>query len=529
VNDPTTKKNPWLYLGGALLTGFIVWRALALLADRIAYFTDPAYKEMTQRRSEVLTQQIPIRETALTAAFLILAAVVIVAAIAWLAIYLGGLWEKRHLVKPSPHGYPGVYKDGALTVPAAPTAPGVAAGNVLPALPDRVLIYDAVMPRDLTLPIGVRPDGRQITLPLLEAGGGLIAGNPGSGKSELLASIMVAANRLYQEGIAPVEVVVVDPKQLDFVGMPQLPNMPYPVVSSYAETIELLKELQNDVSSRKRTLQLAKARSVEHYLALGGQMSMRWVLIDEVSAFTSKVSRQQKEAFIRLAQEFNERGRAHGYTLVLATQRPHSDTISREVTGIVDWRIALMVSTAVESRMILDQPGAEQLQGRGRFIIKYGPGVMPGQAYLADLKGKFGPGFYGYAQPALLEAPARVYAPPTPGSTPPPTAKTQRGDAEAHTNRTSIDADHDGLPPAPAAFDAENFPTTARQQGYLFAKFQELGTITAVAREVYDAAGGDKWLWTKWAIAMEQQRRGLDYDPAWLNLPPRLKKKHLGG
>lgn len=548
MNDPTLKKNPWMYLGVMVLAAFVVWRVLALIADRINYFTDPTYKAMSQARSSTLARQIPLRETAVTAAILIVMAVVIIAAVAWLVIYLKAEWDKRHLVRPNQHGYPGVYRNGVLTVPSAPALPATVAPALgLPALPERVLIYDAPLPRDGTIPIGVRPDGSQITLPLLEAGGGLIAGNPGMGKTELLASIYVAANRLYRDSIAPVEVIVVDPKRLDFVRLPQLPNTPYPVVSAYGETIELLKELQNDIERRKRTLQNARARSVEHFHSLGGQMSIRLLLVDEVSAFTDQVSKAQKDAFIKLLAEFNSRGRAHGYSLILATQRPHSQTISREVTGIVEWRAAFHVSSDVESRMMLGQNGAENLAGKGRFLLKDGAGLMPGQAYLADLKGKFGPGFYGYlqqfagavvgapTQPLTIDpAPPRYDAGITSGITAgittvmnPPSAKTLRGDAQAHTYTT---IDTETLPaPEPDGFDGATFPATARQQGYLFAKYQELGNPKAVERAVYAQEGGDKYYWTRYGIAAEQQRRGLDFDAAWLNLPERLRRKHLGG
>jgi hypothetical protein len=539
--DPTAKKNPWMYLGGVMLAVFVVWRVLALIADRIAFFTDPAYKEMTQARSHVIARQIPIRETAITAAILIFVLVITVAAVAWLVIYLKTQWDNRHLVKPSPHGPPAVYRDGVLTVATAPALPGSTMPNGFgggAALPERVSVYDAALPRDGTIPIGVRPDGRQITLPLLEAGGGLIAGSPGFGKTELLASLYVAANRLYQEGVAPVEVIVVDPKRLDFVNLPRLVNTPYPVTATYAETVDLLKELQADMERRKRALQSAKARSVAHYHQLGGQMTIRWLLIDEVSAFTEQVSKSQKETFEKLLTDFNERGRAHGYTLVIATQRPHSHVISRAITGIVEWRVAFQVSTAVESRMVLDQNGAENLQAKGRFLLKNGAGLLPGQAYMADLKGRYGPGFYGYLEQSAPSLPPGM----TPAlasigpSTDAPSANTRKGDAEAQTYRYNMDTPTIDMPP-PAkppvtlnadGFDVSSFPLTPEQRGYLFGKFVELGNVTAVAEAVYNARGGDKWHWVRYAVAREQQQRGLDCDPAWLNLPPRMRKRYLG-
>jgi S-DNA-T family DNA segregation ATPase FtsK/SpoIIIE len=197
----------------------------------------------------------------------------------------------------------------------------------------------------------------------------LIAGTTGSGKSgcinALLTSILLRAT--------PDEcrMILIDPKRIELNHYESIPHLLTPVVSSPKEASAVLANCVAEMERRYERLATVRARNLNEAnraFRQRGEPTMPYLLvvIDELADLMMIAPQAVEDAVIRLAQK----SRAVGIHLVLATQRPSVDVITGMIKANVPSRIAFAVSSQTDSRVILDQGGAESLLGQGDMLFK---------------------------------------------------------------------------------------------------------------------------------------------------------------
>ena len=304
-----SRGNPLVLVIGTLISCFLIWLIVGLVADRVRYLTDPHYQMLVQAGEDALAQQVYIRETIITIGLGLL--VIGLIAFVWIAlvILLRQLLVRLAVVYPNPYGYPApLARDGARIIVGTPPPLQLTAGPNANDLPGLVSAYTQALPPG-QLPLGLRRDGAQVTTPLFGVGATMLAGNSGSGKTELVASLIVTAARLWQAGGQPLNVAVLDPKGMDFARMPRgLPFMPYPVVSEPKAALDLLQHLSADAERRKAELTRLGAVSLEHAQSMGAQFPVWLLIVDELSMFTFQQSKDYRAKFEKGLEEFASRG-----------------------------------------------------------------------------------------------------------------------------------------------------------------------------------------------------------------------------
>jgi DNA segregation ATPase FtsK/SpoIIIE, S-DNA-T family len=197
----------------------------------------------------------------------------------------------------------------------------------------------------------------------------LIAGTTGSGKSgcinTLLTSILLRATP------DDVRMILIDPKRIELGYYEHIPHLLTPVVSSPKEAAAVLTNCIAEMERRYERLSQVRARSLpeaNRALRRRGEAPMPYLLvvIDELADLMMVSPQAVEDAVIRLAQK----SRAVGIHLVLATQRPSVDVITGMIKANVPSRAAFAVSSQTDSRVILDQAGAESLLGQGDMLFK---------------------------------------------------------------------------------------------------------------------------------------------------------------
>ncbi len=197
----------------------------------------------------------------------------------------------------------------------------------------------------------------------------LIAGTTGSGKSGCINTILTSI--LLRSTPDDVRMILVDPKRIELNYYESIPHLLTPVVSSPKEASAVLANVVAEMERRYERLSAVRARSLpeaNRSLRQRGEDTLPYLLvvIDELADLMMVSPQAVEDAIIRLAQK----SRAVGIHLVLATQRPSVDVITGMIKANVPSRIAFAVSSQTDSRVILDQSGAESLLGQGDMLFK---------------------------------------------------------------------------------------------------------------------------------------------------------------
>ncbi len=197
----------------------------------------------------------------------------------------------------------------------------------------------------------------------------LIAGTTGSGKSGCINTILTSI--LLRATPDDVRMILIDPKRIELGYYESIPHLLTSVVSSPKTASAALANVVGEMERRYERMSLVRARSLpEMNRALRGrgekQLPYLLVVIDELADLMMISPQEVEDAVIRLAQK----SRAVGIHLVLATQRPSVDVITGMIKANVPSRIAFAVSSQTDSRVILDQAGAESLLGQGDMLFK---------------------------------------------------------------------------------------------------------------------------------------------------------------
>jgi DNA segregation ATPase FtsK/SpoIIIE, S-DNA-T family len=197
----------------------------------------------------------------------------------------------------------------------------------------------------------------------------LIAGTTGSGKSGCVNTMLTSI--LLRSTPDDVRFILIDPKRIELSYYERIPHLLTPVVSSPKEASAVLTNVVAEMERRYERLSGVRARNLpeaNRAFRSRGEQTLPYLLvvIDELADLMMVSPQAVEDAVIRLAQK----SRAVGIHLVLATQRPSVDVITGMIKANVPSRIAFAVSSQTDSRVILDQAGAESLLGQGDMLFK---------------------------------------------------------------------------------------------------------------------------------------------------------------
>lgn len=224
-------------------------------------------------------------------------------------------------------------------------------------------------PSKLTFGLGKDIAGKCIYADLAKMPHLLIAGTTGSGKSVCMNSIIVSI--LYKARPDEVKFLMIDPKKVEFSKYSGIPHLLVPVVTEPRKAAGALGWAVTEMLQRYQKFSDTGVRDIEgynKYAAKAGNMEPMpkvVIFIDELSDLMMAAPKEVEDSICRLAQM----ARAAGMHLVIATQRPSVDVITGLIKANISSRIALAVSSQIDSRTILDSAGAEKLLGHGDMLF----------------------------------------------------------------------------------------------------------------------------------------------------------------
>src|SRR6185437_2702727 len=200
------------------------------------------------------------------------------------------------------------------------------------------------------------------------------------GKSVLINSIITSI--LFSASPQEVKLILVDPKRVELTSYNSIPHLLTPVIVEVDKILSALKWATGEMDRRYKIFAERGVRNIDAYNELSGFQAMPYIVIviDELADLMMFAPVEVEGAIARLAQM----ARAVGIHLVIATQRPSVNVITGLIKANVPCRIAFNVSSMIDSRVILDTPGAEKLLGRGDMLY-----VPPEQAKPTRIQGAY--------------------------------------------------------------------------------------------------------------------------------------------
>ena len=232
----------------------------------------------------------------------------------------------------------------------------------------------------LTVALGLDVSGHPKVVDLAKMPHVLIAGTTGSGKSVLINSWICSI--LFRTTPQEVRVILVDPKRVELTGYNGIPHLLTPVIVEIDQILSALKWSLSEMDRRYKLFAEVGVRNVDGYNELSGFQALPFIMIiiDELADLMAYSPVEVEDAITRLAQM----ARAVGIHLVLSTQRPSVDVLTGLIKANIPCRIAFNVSSMIDSRVIIDMPGAEKLLGRGDMLF-----IPPEQAKPVRIQGAY--------------------------------------------------------------------------------------------------------------------------------------------
>ncbi len=218
----------------------------------------------------------------------------------------------------------------------------------------------------LKLALGKDVAGKPICADLTSMPHLLIAGTTNSGKSVCVNSIL--SSLLLTNSPSELRLVLVDPKRVELTGYNHIPHLLAPVVVDPERVIGALQWVIREMDARYHKFNAAGVRNISEFNRRSPDEHLPYlvVVIDELADLMMMAPDETERCITRLAQL----ARATGIHLIIATQRPSVDVVTGLIKANLPARIAFMVASGVDSRVILDQPGAEKLLGRGDMLYQ---------------------------------------------------------------------------------------------------------------------------------------------------------------
>ena len=220
----------------------------------------------------------------------------------------------------------------------------------------------------LAIPLGRGVSGEPVVSDLATMPHLLIAGTTNSGKSICIAAITMSL--VLNNHPDDLKLVMIDPKRVELKRFSGLPHLYGEVETEVERIMGVLRWATTEMDNRYRLLETVRARNLDSYNARAvkagkPKLPRIVVMIDELADLMLNSAEQTQDQIVRLAQK----ARAIGIHLVVATQRPSVDVVTGVIKANFPTRIAFTVASQIDSRVILDQPGAETLLGKGDMLF----------------------------------------------------------------------------------------------------------------------------------------------------------------
>ena len=225
----------------------------------------------------------------------------------------------------------------------------------------------------LAIALGLGVDGTPVAADLTAMPHLLIAGTTGSGKSVCVNAIITCL--LVNNSPRDVQFIMVDPKRVELTGYNGIPHLVSDVVVDLERIVGVLQAVQREMEARYQRFADTASRNIMDYNRKFPDEKMPYlvVVIDELADLMMLAPDETERLLARLAQM----ARATGIHLIISTQRPSVDIITGLIKANFPARIAFAVASSVDSRVILDQPGAEKLLGRGDMLYQSPDAAAP--------------------------------------------------------------------------------------------------------------------------------------------------------
>jgi DNA segregation ATPase FtsK/SpoIIIE, S-DNA-T family len=232
----------------------------------------------------------------------------------------------------------------------------------------------------LAVGLGIDVSGDIIVADIARMPHVLIAGATGSGKSVSINALILQI--LFQASPEEVKFILVDPKRVELTGYNGIPHLLTPVIVEPEKVIAALEWAVKEMENRYKMFAEVGVRNIAGYNELSGFQALPYIviIIDELADIMLFAPSKVEDAITRLAQM----ARATGIHLVLATQRPSVDVLTGLIKANIPCRIAFNVTTMIDSRVIIDTPGAEKLLGKGDMLY-----IPPEAAKPSRIQGTF--------------------------------------------------------------------------------------------------------------------------------------------
>ncbi len=233
----------------------------------------------------------------------------------------------------------------------------------------------------LTFAVGKDISGKAVVANLAKMPHLLIAGTTGSGKSVMTNTLI--SSLLYRNSPSDMKLIIIDPKQVEMAMYDGVPHLLTPIISSTEKALSAMKWAVNEMEKRYTLMAEKKVKNIVDYNSKmakigaeekkdgeegeqdGGRMPYIVIVIDEMADLMMMAGKDLEMLIVRIAQK----GRASGIHLVLATQRPEVKVITGLIKANIPGRIAFAVGSQIDSRIMLDQGGAEKLLGKGDMLM----------------------------------------------------------------------------------------------------------------------------------------------------------------